>query len=152
MLLPIAKLLMLILSQAVMQILVSAPPTFSRRFRNLKQPLAAFSSIVALVGVVILYVTPSKPQFQNRQLAGCILISFSGVNYTVVMSVIGTNVAGFTKKQTVTATAFFLYCITNIITPQTFLGSESPRYHTGLTFVLVYVTAALATLETAPLT
>lgn len=120
-----------------MQILVSAPPTFSRRFKNLKQPLAALSSMVALAGVVILYVTPPEPQYQNRQLFGCIILSFSSVNYTTVMTVIGTNVAGFTKKQTVTSTAFLLYCIANIITPQTFLGTESPRYPTGLTFTMV---------------
>ncbi|KAM6506907.1 hypothetical protein FALCPG4_018725 [Fusarium falciforme] len=130
--------------QAVMQILVSAPPTFSPRFKDFKQPLAAFSSMVALAGIVILYLTPAEPQYQNRQLFGCIIISFSGVNYTVVMSVIGANVAGFTKKQMVTSTAFFLYCVANIITPQTFLGDESPRYHTGLTFVLVFLSVYIA--------
>lgn len=55
------------------------------------------------------------------------------------MSMIGANFAGFTRKQVVTSAAFFLYCIANIVTPQTFLGEESPRYHTGLAFVLAYV-------------
>ncbi|CAP91759.1 Pc13g06900 [Penicillium rubens Wisconsin 54-1255] len=52
------------------------------------------------------------------------------------MSIIGANFVGFTTKQTVTSAAFFLYCVSNIVTPQTFLGEESPRYHTGLAFVL----------------
>ncbi|KAJ5486214.1 hypothetical protein N7530_000514 [Penicillium desertorum] len=51
------------------------------------------------------------------------------------MSIIGANFVGFTRKQTVTSAAFFLYCVSNIVTSQTFLG-ESPRYHTGLAFVL----------------
>jgi ACS family allantoate permease-like MFS transporter len=52
------------------------------------------------------------------------------------MSVIGSNIAGFTKKQVTTAMAFIAYCVVNIITPQTFLGTESPRCHTGLGFVM----------------
>lgn len=116
--------------------LVSAPPTLFTRCRNLKQPLVASASIIALIGAVLLYVTPAEPEFQNRRLASIIIISFSGANYTVVMAIIGTNMAGFTRKQLSTSTAFFLYCVINIITPQTFLGSESPRYPTGLSFVL----------------
>jgi ACS family allantoate permease-like MFS transporter len=127
--------------------LVSAPPTFLPRFKNLKQPLTTVASLIALVGIVILYVTPAEPQYQGRRLASCIIISCSGVNYTVIMSVIGGNVAGFTKKQFTTSTAFFLYCIVNIITPQTFLGTESPRYHTGLGFVMGYVSMCLVSIS-----
>ncbi|KIX04601.1 uncharacterized protein Z518_05471 [Rhinocladiella mackenziei CBS 650.93] len=125
--------------QAVTQLIVSAPPTLSHRFRNMKQPLVATASIIALVGIVLLYVTPAEQQYQGRQLASVIIISCSGANYTVIMAVIGTNTAGFTRKQISTSTAFFLYCVANIITPQTFLGSESPRYHTGLGFVLAFL-------------
>ncbi|KAL4894680.1 major facilitator superfamily domain-containing protein [Aspergillus ambiguus] len=130
--------------QAVMQVIVSGLPTFFSCFRNMKQPLAAISSVVAVVGIALLYVTPAEDQHQHRRLASCIIISFSGVNYTVVMSVIGTNIAGFTRKQVVTSTAFFLYCIANIITPQTFMGRESPRYHTGLAFVLACLSCYIA--------
>lgn len=101
--------------------------------------MAAIASVIGIIGIVILLVTSDEKQYQDRRLAGCIIISFSGVNYTVVMSMIGANFAGFTRKQVVTSAAFFLYCIANIVTPQTFLGEESPRYHTGLAFVLAYV-------------
>ncbi|KIW92830.1 uncharacterized protein Z519_06679 [Cladophialophora bantiana CBS 173.52] len=125
--------------QAVTQMIVSAPPTLLPRFRNFKQPLVAIASVIALIGIVILYVTPAETQYQGRRLASVIIISCSGANYTVIMAVIGTNTAGFTRKQISTSTAFFLYCVVNIITPQTFLGSESPRYHTGLAFVLSFL-------------
>lgn len=122
-----------------MQMIVSGLPTFVPALRNWKQPLACLSSCVAVAGVAILYITPPLAEYGHRRLAGCIMISFSGVNYTVIMSVISSNVGGFTKKQVVTSTAFFLYCVINIITPQTFQGSEAPYYHTGLGFVLAYV-------------
>ncbi|KAK5328326.1 hypothetical protein LTR93_002111 [Exophiala xenobiotica] len=125
--------------QAVTQMIVSAPPTLLPRFRNMKQPLVAGASVIALIGIVLLYVTPAEPQYQGRRLASTIIISCSGANYTVIMAVIGTNTAGFTRKQISTSTAFFLYCLVNIITPQTFLGTESPRYHTGLAFTLTFL-------------
>ncbi|KIW29277.1 uncharacterized protein PV07_05102 [Cladophialophora immunda] len=130
--------------QAVTQMIVSTPPTLLPRFRNFKQPLVAIASVIALIGMVILYVTPAETQYQGRRLASVIIISCSGANYTVVMAVIGTNTAGFTRKQISTSTAFFLYCVVNIITPQTFLGSESPRYHTGLAFILSFLSIYIA--------
>lgn len=118
--------------------IISGLPTFVPFLRNWKQPLASLSSCIAIAGIVILYVTPPLAEYQNRRLAGCIMISFSSINYTVVMSVIASNVGGFTKKQITTSVAFFMYCVSNIVTPQTFLGSEAPYYHTGLIFVLTY--------------
>ena len=92
--------------------------------------------MVALAGVVILYITPPETQYQHRRLAGCIMISFSSTSFTIIMSVIGSNTGGFTKKQFTTSASMVMYCITNIITPQTFLGREAPEYHTGLEFVM----------------
>ncbi|OBT72940.1 hypothetical protein VF21_08462 [Pseudogymnoascus sp. 05NY08] len=132
--------------QAITQILVSALPTFSKRFRNLKQPLTAFASVIALIGIVIIKITPPTTENQYRRLAGVIIISCSGVNYTVIMSIIGTNIGGFTKKQFTTSMAFFMYCVINIITPQTFLGAESPSYSTGLTFVMSLLSLFIVTI------
>ncbi|KAJ4229250.1 hypothetical protein NW757_014071 [Fusarium falciforme] len=60
------------------------------------------------------------------------------------MSVIGSNITGFTKKQLVTSMSFFLYCVVNIITPQTFIGTESPRYPTGMIFVMTFISIFIA--------
>jgi len=105
----------------------------------MKQPLVATSSLVAVVGIVLLYVTPPEEKYKNRRLASVIIISFSSANYNAIMATISTNTTGFTRRQLSTSMAFFLYCVVNIVTPQTFLGTESPRYHTGLGFVLGYV-------------
>ncbi|KAJ5488434.1 hypothetical protein N7453_011888 [Penicillium expansum] len=45
---------------------------------------------------------------------------------------ISLNVAGFTKKSTVSALMFAAYCIGNIAGPQFFLPSEEPLYLTGI--------------------
>ena len=122
-----------------MTLAVTAPPSIFPRFRNMRQPLAAAASLVAVAGCGILFAAPEEPRYQKLRLGGCMMLAFSGVNYAVVMSVVGSNIAGFTKKQFTTSWTFFLYCIINIVTPQTFLGSEAPRYQTGLTFVLMYI-------------
>lgn len=122
-----------------MTLAVTAPPSLFPRFRNMRQPLAAAASVVAVAGCGILFAAPDEPRYQKLRLGGCMMLAFSGVNYAVVMSVVGSNIAGFTKKQFTTSWTFFLYCVINIVTPQTFLGSEAPRYHTGLTFVLMCV-------------
>lgn len=102
----------------------------------MKQPLTAIASVISLVGLVLLYVTPAEPQYQERRLAAIIIVSCAGVNYTVVMSVLGSNITGSTKKQMTSSVSFAMYCAINIITPQTFLETEAPRYKTGLSFVL----------------
>lgn len=82
---------------------------------------------------------------------------------TVVMSVVGTNVTGFTKKQVATSMyvntkkslsqrtdlptdrVFVAYCVIAICTPQAFLAREAPAYPTGLTFCLVLAIAFVVT-------
>ncbi|KAI5477381.1 MFS general substrate transporter [Pseudohyphozyma bogoriensis] len=122
--------------QFVVQFIVTFPPTFIYAFRNQKQHLMAFVSCVALTGVAILYVAAPTLANQHLRLGGCVLLAFSGGNSAAIMSVLGTNIAGFTKKQVATSMVYMAYCVINIVTPQTFLGKESPRYHTGLGFVV----------------
>ncbi|EXJ86765.1 hypothetical protein A1O3_03719 [Capronia epimyces CBS 606.96] len=122
--------------QTVAVLLVSFPPSYVRRLRNCKQPLTAIATIIALIGTIILYVTPSEVEYKSRRLGAVIILSAAGCNYNVIMSVIAANIGGFTKKQVTTSLTFVCYCAINIICPQTFLQSESPRFHTGLTFVM----------------
>ncbi|THC96903.1 hypothetical protein EYZ11_003620 [Aspergillus tanneri] len=57
------------------------------------------------------------------------------------MSLISSNIAGFTKKMTVSVMVFVGYCIGQIITPQFFIAQESPTYPTG--FRAYFVTASM---------
>jgi hypothetical protein len=46
----------------------------------------------------------------------------------IAIAMISSNVGGFTKKATVSAVFFILYCVGNIIGPQLFFESEAPKY------------------------
>ncbi|KAK9893255.1 MFS general substrate transporter [Cystobasidium minutum MCA 4210] len=128
---------------------VTVPATFIAFLRNKKQPLSATYTTLSLVGMLILLLVPARPSTQTTRLGGVILTSTTGGNYANIMSVIGCNFTGFTKKQVVTSLTFTLYCITNIIAPQTFLASEAPGYRTGIIYTLImmsiYIVLAYAT-------
>jgi MFS family permease len=46
----------------------------------------------------------------------------------VAMAMISSNIGGFTKRSTVNAVYFIMYCVGNVIGPQLFFESEAPRY------------------------
>ncbi|KAJ6000335.1 hypothetical protein N7481_000744 [Penicillium waksmanii] len=93
--------------------------------------------IPGIIACGMLYGVPVNSSTLGAHLAAIYLIpmvaAVGGLMYTVLAS----NIAGYTKK-TVTGTLFFsAYCVANIISPQTFLSSEAPKYTTG-----VFVTLA----------
>ena len=47
------------------------------------------------------------------------------------LTMVSSNVAGYTKKQLTGAILFTGYCVGNIIGPQTFRDSEKPYYHSA---------------------
>ncbi|KAE8310280.1 major facilitator superfamily domain-containing protein [Aspergillus transmontanensis] len=63
------------------------------------------------------------------------------VSYIMCMSLISSNIAGFTKKMTVSVMVFVGYCVGQIITPQFFLSEEAPTYPTG--FRAYFVTSSM---------
>ncbi|KAJ5832418.1 hypothetical protein N7474_000729 [Penicillium riverlandense] len=46
----------------------------------------------------------------------------------ISMSMISSNVGGFTKRATVSAIYFIMYCAGNIIGPQLFFSWQAPKY------------------------
>ena len=46
----------------------------------------------------------------------------------ISMAMISSNIGGFTKKATVSAIYFIMYCAGNIIGPQLFFEEEAPKY------------------------
>lgn len=48
--------------------------------------------------------------------------------FVAFLSLIATNVAGYTKKTTVAALYLIGYCVGNIIGPQVFRPKDAPRY------------------------
>ncbi|KAJ5825566.1 pantothenate transporter [Penicillium riverlandense] len=77
-------------------------------------------------------------------LIGSVLIEILYVNtipYIMCMSLISSNIGGFTKKATCAVMMFISYAVGQIVAPQFFIDSEAPTYPTG--FRAFYVSVAL---------
>ncbi|KAJ9489247.1 hypothetical protein VN97_g4028 [Penicillium thymicola] len=97
------------------------------------------SNICVLVGSVLLYALPAERKMSR--LGAVYSLLTCTVSYIMCMSMISSNVAGFTKKMTASVMIFVGYCVGQIITPQFFISSEAPTYPTG--FRAYFVTASM---------
>jgi MFS transporter, ACS family, allantoate permease len=92
---------------------------------------------------------PALPQSNPKgRLAGYYLMQAAATPFAVVLSLIATNVAGYTKKTTVSAVYLIGYCrsvsschltlgIGNLIGPQTFQAKDAPQYRPAEVTIIV---------------
>ena len=59
------------------------------------------------------------------------------VNIPLCMSLVTSNVAGFSKRSVVSAMIFIAYCVGNIVGPQFYSRSQAPTYEVSLLALLV---------------
>ncbi|KAI1609278.1 MFS transporter [Exophiala viscosa] len=90
--------------------------------------LMIFNTITAMVGMIMVY----ELEGRAGRMAGLCLAAVFACNIPLSLSLISSNVGGFTKRSVASATLFVAYCVGNIIGPQFFLASQKPRYQTGL--------------------
>ncbi|KAF2753786.1 membrane transporter [Pseudovirgaria hyperparasitica] len=82
--------------------------------------------VCALLGMILIVALPLDNN--SGRLAGYYLTQASPTAFVALLSLIASNVAGYTKKTTVAAMYLVAYCVGNIIGPQTFRQSDAPRY------------------------
>lgn len=92
--------------------------------------------IPGIIAAALLYSVPIRPDTKQLHLGAIFIIPIVAVSAGVTYSLLASNVAGYTKK-TVSGSLFFMsYSISNIISPQTFLQKQAPRYETGIAVTL----------------
>ena len=80
-------------------------------------------------GMVMIYALPHHAR--NAKLSGfCLAMAFAA-NMPLCLSMVASNVGGFSKKATVNAMVFIAYCTGNIVRPQFYLTFEASLYPTG---------------------
>ena len=82
--------------------------------------------LTAIVGMLLIVCLPLSNS--SGRLAGYYLTQASPTGFVALLSLISSNVAGYTKKTTVGALYLIAYCTGNIIGPQTFRPEDKPRY------------------------
>jgi ACS family allantoate permease-like MFS transporter len=114
--------------------------------------------VVAILGMVLIVALPLENN--SGRLAGYYLTQASPTPFVALLSLIATNVAGYTKKTTVAAIYLICYCVGNIIGqcyspgperwtpevntltilytgPQTFRPKDAPRYEPAEITIIV---------------
>lgn len=119
---------------AIFAVTVLVVSTFlsSKYGEGLRIPAIILCYIPGVVSCAILYASPLNPSTKGLHLFAVFFIGCVAASAGIMYSLLSSNIAGYTKK-TVSGTLFFIsYCVSNIISPQTFLASEAPRYTTGI--------------------
>lgn len=110
-------------AQIVFLCLTSSIASFVPRTRIL---MIILNCVTTMLGLILVWKLDESNA--KGRLAGLALGSVSGVNVPLALSLISSNVAGFTKRSVTSALLFIVYCVANIVSPQFFLESEEPRY------------------------
>lgn len=105
------------------------------RFRQMNCILVICVVMPAVVGSTLIYVRPRTSS--GVQLFGYFLLSTGPGAIPLLMSLVGANYKGVTKKMTMTALLFIAYCAGNIAGPQFFRTNEAPHYNTAFKAILV---------------
>lgn len=85
---------------------------------------------------LILYLSPIKDTTRKAHLFAITFLPVVATSAGILYSLLASNIAGYTKKS-VTGTLFFsANAVANIVSPQTFLSSQAPRYTTGVAVTL----------------
>ncbi|OQO04048.1 hypothetical protein B0A48_10691 [Cryoendolithus antarcticus] len=95
------------------------------RYKN-RILIATSGLVIAILGMALIVGLPLKSN--SGRLAGYYLTQASPTPFVAFLSLIASNVAGYTKKTTVAALYLIGYCIGNIIGPQVFRPKDAPRY------------------------
>lgn len=107
------------------------------KFKSSRCLIAATLNVVSLVGSILVRFGPN----QGSSLFGTFLFIAYAAGVPICLSMITSNVAGFTKKTVTSALVFIAYCAGNIIGPFLFFPSEAPGYTVSLSRLLFGMSA-----------
>ncbi|KAL1600220.1 hypothetical protein SLS59_005844 [Nothophoma quercina] len=97
------------------------------------------ANIICIIGASLLVTLPSNNKW--GRLVALWMCYFQGLGFSMSLTIVSSNIAGYTKKQLTGAALFTGYCVGNIIGPQTFKSSEAPGYKSA--YIAVKLVAVL---------
>lgn len=117
-------------------------------FKNARCISIALLNIISLAGALMIKLLPQSEKL--GRLGGLWLISAYASAFPTILSLVSSNITGYTKKSTVNAMVFVGFCVGYIIGPLTFLSREAPTYQVcpgHVTFYVVQYDFVLTTLR-----
>ena len=105
------------------------------KLRRARCYIIARLQLISLAGAAMVYAIPSSHKWSR--LGGLWLFPAFAAGLPLTLSLIASNVAGYTKKTTVSAVLFIGYCVGNIVGPQIFFEQQAPTYQSGFVGIIV---------------
>lgn len=131
--------LMGMISNAVHLVSVLVAGWFCTRYHNTRCLTMVATNMIVLVGAVLVNVLPSS--MAKARLGAFYVIYVNTVPFGLGMSMLSSNIAGFTKKSTASVMMFIGYCVGQFSGPHFFKEDEAPRF--GTAFRAFYSSVAL---------
>ncbi|CVL07444.1 related to allantoate permease [Fusarium mangiferae] len=97
------------------------------RFNGYRTIIGACLSLISLAGSLLVRYGPN----QGSRLFGLWIFVAFAAGFPISLSMVASNVAGFTKKSVAAAMMFMAYTTGNIIGPFLFFAREAPEYSSG---------------------
>jgi MFS transporter, ACS family, allantoate permease len=91
--------------------------------------------LISILGMLLITCLDNKHNV--GRLIGFYFTQMSPTPFVALLSLISTNVAGWTKKTTVAAMYLIGYCVGNIIGPQVFQAKDAPQYRPAEITIIV---------------
>jgi FtsH-binding integral membrane protein len=107
-------------------IYVTAATVITSKLGKSRCITAAVLQLISLAGCLM--VSQIDPQDKLARLGGMWLFPAYSASIPIILSVIASNVAGYTKRTTVSAVMFLGNCAGNITGPFLFFSDETPVY------------------------
>ncbi|KAL5586043.1 hypothetical protein FOBRF1_015913 [Fusarium oxysporum] len=102
---------------------------FCTRFKNTRCYVMIATNVIVLIGAVLV---DNLPQSNHKgRLASFYIIYVNTVPFGLGMSMLSSNIAGFTKKSTASVMMFLGYCLGQFTGPQFFITHEAPQFRTA---------------------
>lgn len=129
---------------AITALTILAVGYITRRWANLRYLLIMSLALVSAVGTLLCWLGPRG----NRGLlfTGVFLLAVQVAAGGLAVGLAASNIAGRTKKATVSASTFAGYCVGNIVGPLIFGASPGPLYRSGFTgsFICLLIVVVVA--------
>ncbi|CAG8212044.1 unnamed protein product [Penicillium olsonii] len=118
---------------AIVFIFVLSSGVISSKIANTRCLTMIACNVISIVGSSLIYATGSV----GSRYAGLLLMGIYSAAMPISMAMISSNIGGFTKKATVSAVFFIMYCVGNIVGPQLFFEREAPKYQSGFLAIII---------------
>ncbi|KAF2849010.1 MFS general substrate transporter [Plenodomus tracheiphilus IPT5] len=110
-------------------------------YPNSRCIVMSVANLICIIGAGLLVGLPVENKW--GRLVALWMCYFQGLGFSMSLTIVSSNVAGYTKKQLTGAVLFTGYCVGNIIGPQTFKDSEKPGYRSAYVAMLIGYTIKL---------